>query len=110
MHQFISHVYKLRRERGRGVECKVRYTKINKATENLFRQIFDFVKKTSQFSSFYWKFLKIGILRVKDIRKNVSILLEGGSNPALHTLLVIRVVLLLALYGVLNPLVPQLYD
>ena len=42
MHQFISLVLKLRREGGRGAEGKVRYTKNNESTENLFRQIFDF--------------------------------------------------------------------
>ena len=41
--------------------------------------------------------------------KNVSIFLGGGLTPALATLLVIRTVLLLMLYGVLNPLIPQLY-
>ena len=41
--------------------------------------------------------------------KNVSIFLGGWSTPALVTLLVIRVLLLLTLFGVLNPLIPQLY-
>ena len=41
--------------------------------------------------------------------KNVFILQEGGFTRALLTLLVIRVVLLLTFYGVLNPLIPQLY-
>ena len=34
------------------------------------------------------------ILRVKDLRKNVTVLQEGGSTPAPPKLLVIRVVLL----------------
>ena len=37
------------------------------------------------------------------------ILQEGGFTHAPLTLLVIRVVLLLTFYGVLNPLIPQLY-
>ena len=49
------------------------------------------------------------MLSAKDLRKNVSILQEGGFTPAPLTLLVIRVVLLLTLYGVLNPLILQLY-
>ena len=51
----------------------------------------------------------VHILRAKDIRKNVSILQKGGFTPASLTLLAIRVVLLHTLYGVLNPLIPQLY-
>ena len=58
---------------------------------------------------FDWKFLRIGTLRAKDLRKNVSILQKGGFTPAPLTLLAIRVVLLHTLYGVLNPLIPQLY-
>ena len=58
---------------------------------------------------FDWKFLQIGILRAKDLRKNVPILQKGGFTPAPLTLLAIRVVLLHELYGVLNPLIPQLY-
>ena len=58
---------------------------------------------------FDWKFLQIGTLRAKDPRKNVLILQEGGFTPATLTLLVIRVVLLHTLYGVLNPLISQLY-
>ena len=58
---------------------------------------------------FDWKFLQIGILRAKDLRKNVPILQKGGFTPAPLTLLAIRVVLLHTLYGVLNPLIPQLY-
>ena len=42
-------------------------------------------------------------------KKNVPILKEGGFTPGPLTLLVIRVVLLHMLYGVLNPLIPQLY-
>ena len=55
------------------------------------------------------KFLKIGTLRAKDLRKNVPILQERGFTPAPWTLLVIRIVLLQSLYGVLNPLILQLY-
>ena len=58
---------------------------------------------------FDWKFLQIGTLRAKDLRKNVSILQEGGLTPVSHTLLVIRVVLLHTLYSLLNPSIPQLY-
>merc|ERR1712001_442186 len=58
---------------------------------------------------FDWKFLRIGTLRAKDLRKNVHILQKGGFTPAPLTLLAIRVVLLQALYGVSNPLIPQLY-
>ena len=58
---------------------------------------------------FDWKFLQIGILRAKDLRKNVPLLQKGGFTPAQLTLLAIRVVLLHTLYGVLNPLIPQLY-
>ena len=43
---------------------------------------------------FDWKFLRIGTLRAKDLRKNVLILLKGGFTPAPLTLLAIRVVLL----------------
>ena len=49
------------------------------------------------------------MLRAKDLRKNVPILQKGGFISASLTLLAIRVVLLLTLYGVLNPLIPQLY-
>ena len=45
------------------------------------------------FAPFDWKFLQIGTLRAKDLRKNVSILQEGGFTPAPPTPLVIRVVL-----------------
>ena len=57
--------------------------------------------------SFDWKFIWIGTIRAKDLRKNVSVFQEGGSTPAP---LVIRVVLLLlhTIYGVLNPCFPQL--
>ena len=58
---------------------------------------------------FDWKFLRIGTLRAKDLRKNVPILQKGGFTPAPLTLLAIRVVLLHTLYGVFNPLIPQLY-
>ena len=58
---------------------------------------------------FDWKFLQIGILRAKDLRKNLSILQQGGLTPVPTTQLVIRVVLLLWSYGVSNPLIPQLY-
>ena len=51
--------------------------------------------QTSPFSSIYWKFLQIGTLRAKDLRKNVSILQNGGSAHFPHTQPVIRVVLLL---------------
>ena len=44
---------------------------------------------------FDWKFLQIGTLRAKDLRKNVSILQKGGSTHFPHTQSVIRVVLLL---------------
>ena len=40
------------------------------------------------------KSLKIGELRAKDLRKNVTIFQEGGSTHALPTRLVIRVALL----------------
>ena len=43
---------------------------------------------------FDWKFLRIGTLRAKDLRKNVPILQKGGFTPAPLTLLAIRVVLL----------------
>ena len=49
------------------------------------------------------------ILRAKDLRKKVPILQKGGFIPASLTLLAIRVVLLQTLYGVSNPLIPQLY-
>ena len=57
--------------------------------------------------------LKVGFvekygLRAKDLRKNVLILQKGGFTPAPLTLLAIRVVLLHTLYGVSNPLIPQL--
>ena len=42
-------------------------------------------------------------------KKNVPILQKGGFIPDPLTLLAIRVVLLQTLYGVLNPLIPQLY-
>ena len=73
--------------------------------------MFYYIKKNLKFetSPFDWKFLQIGILRAKDLRKNVPILQEGGFTPAPSTLLVIRVVLLHTFYGVLNPLIPQLY-
>ena len=58
---------------------------------------------------FDWKFLQIGILRAKDLRKNLSILKQGGLTPVPTTQLVIRVVLQLWSYGVSNPLIPQLY-
>ena len=58
---------------------------------------------------FDWKFLQIGILRPKDLIKNVLILQKGGFTTAPLTLLAIRVVLLHMLYGELNPLIPQLY-
>ena len=58
---------------------------------------------------FDWKFLQIGTLRAKDLRKNVPILQKWGFIPAPLTLLAIRVVLLHKLIGVLNPLIPQLY-
>ena len=48
-------------------------------------------------------------LKYLDLRKNVPILQEGGSTPVPPTLLVIRVVLLHNAYGVLNPLILQLY-
>ena len=57
---------------------------------------------------FDWKFLQIGILSAKD-QKNVPILQKGGFTPASLTLLAIRVVLLHTPYGVLNPLISQLY-
>ena len=47
---------------------------------------------------FDWKFLQIGILSAKDLRKNVPILHKGGLTPAPLTLLAIRVVLLHTLY------------
>ena len=58
---------------------------------------------------FDWKFLQIGTLRAKDLRKNLSKLQSGRLNPVPLTLLVIRVVLLLWSYGVSNPLIPQLH-
>ena len=48
---------------------------------------------------FDWKFLQIGTLRAKDLRKNLSKLQSGRLNPVPLTLLVIRVVLLLWSYG-----------
>ena len=42
--------------------------------------------------------------------KNVPNLQKERFTPAPLTLLAIRVVLLHTLYGVLNPLIPQLYD
>ena len=59
--------------------------------------------------SFDWKFLQIGILRAKDLGKNVPILQERRFTPAPWTLLVIRAVLLQSLYGVCNPVSHQLY-
>ena len=44
---------------------------------------------------FDWKFLLIGTLRAKDLRKNVFIFQVGGSTLAPPTPPVIRVVLLL---------------
>ena len=32
---------------------------------------------------FDWKFLRIGTLRAKDLRKNIPILQKGGFTPAL---------------------------
>ena len=55
--------------------------------------------KFCHLTPFDWKFLQIGTLRGKDLRKNVSILQEGGLTPVPPTLLVIRVVLLHTLYG-----------
>ena len=43
---------------------------------------------------FDWKLFKLGLVSVRDIRKNVPILQVGGSTPAPPTLPVIRVVLL----------------
>ena len=43
---------------------------------------------------FDWKFLQVGTLRAKDLRKNAAVLQEGGSTPDPPTPLVIRVVLL----------------
>ena len=40
-----------------------------------------------------------GTLRAKDLRKNLSILQEGGLTPVPLTLLVIRIVSLHTLYG-----------
>ena len=51
---------------------------------------------------FDWKCLQIGTLRAKDLRQNVLIFLRGGLTPILHTLLVIRVVLLHTLYGIVQ--------
>ena len=62
-----------------------------------------------QLSPFDWKCLKIGILRAKDLRKNVLIFLGGGFTPAPLALLVIRVVLLQWLYRACNPFCPVLY-
>ena len=49
------------------------------------------------------------MLRAKDLRKNVPILQKRGFIPGPLTLLAIRVVLQHTLYGVLNPLIPQLH-
>ena len=43
---------------------------------------------------FDWKCLQIGILRAKDLRKNVFIFRGGGSTPGPSTLPEVRVVLL----------------
>ena len=50
--------------------------------------------KLCHLTPFDWKFLRIGTLRAKDLRKNVLTLLKGGFTPAPLTLLGIRVVLL----------------
>ena len=73
-------------------------------TKKIFRSL-----RLRHLPPFDWKFLEIGILRAKDLRKNVPILQKGGFIPASLTLLAIRVVLLHTLYGVSNPLIPQLY-
>ena len=57
--------------------------------KNFFRSL-----RLRHLPPFDWKFLKIGILRAKDLRKNVPILQKGGFIPAPLTLLAIRVVLL----------------
>ena len=60
---------------------------------------------------FDWKLFKLGSVSVRDIRKNIPIFQEGGSNPAPPTPPVIRVVLLHKhLTGQsCNPLFPQVY-
>ena len=50
--------------------------------------------KLCHLTPFDWKFLRIGTLRAKDLRKNVLILQKGGFTPVPLTLLAIRVVLL----------------
>ena len=45
----------------------------------------------------------------KDLRKNVFILQEEGFTLAPLKMLIIGTVLLLKPYGVLNPIIPQLY-
>ena len=73
-------------------------------TKKIFRSL-----RLRHLPPFDWKFLSIGILRAKDLRKNVLIFLGGGLTPAPLALLVIRVVLLQWLYGVSNRFCPQLY-
>ena len=58
---------------------------------------------------FDWKFLQIGTLRAKDLRKNLSKLQNGELTPVPLTLLVIRVVLLLWSYGSYKGFWAQLY-
>ena len=73
-------------------------------TKNFFRSL-----RLRHLPPFDWKFLQIGILRAKDLRKNVPILQKGGFISAPLALLVIRVVLLQWLYGAGNPFCPVLY-
>ena len=50
--------------------------------------------KLCHLTPFDWKFLRIGTLRVRDLRKNVSILQKGGLTTVPPTQPVVRLVLL----------------
>ena len=65
--------------------------------------------ETSPFTSIWLEISINWYTKSQGPKKNVPILQKGGFIPVPLTLLAIRVVLLQTLYGVLNPLIPQLY-
>ena len=81
--------------------------------KNLFNELLykHFFSKfeTSPFTSIWLEIFINWYTKSQGPKKNVPILQKGGFIPAPLTLLAIRVVLLHKLYGVLNPLIPQLY-
>ena len=60
---------------------------------SVLHKIFIQSLKRGHLPLFDWKYLKIGTLSAKDLRKNVPIFLEGGPTIGPPTTLVIRVVL-----------------